>query len=525
MPAPQQVSAAPSANQPGRGKEPVITQIAGFVDLFVWLLVFKSFFLPLFQIPTGSMAETLCGAHAPHTCPNCGWEYNAGFHTEGGPDLVQCPNCRWREPVSKDGRPGALLKEKPGDRIVVHGWPYDFGGILAPKRWDVVVFKVPSDGDTNYIKRLIGLPGETVEIVDGDVFIDGKVARKPDYAQRSLWIPYYYHDNRPEKAGYLVTGGDYHPRWSETTAQSGWTGLDTRVATFDSRDGARGEAQFVTGPPGQLAPGVVTDVYGYNGANSVFVPPGNEKVIFASAIVRDVRVGGEITFDGGDGYVEFEIAKDYGRFIARLFADGRVTLEHENRDGEQREIWADTRVKRPIGPTQFAVGHADYRVTVWLNGRPLLSSRPEQYDADVQTAKKRAAMGQNGSPRIRMAAESVKARVAHLAIDRDIYYTNSLSQRGRPPNAGTGNPLKLSPLEYFVMGDNSPASLDARYWYPDMMGPHLRGPFRGHTYQAGTVPADQMIGRAFLVYWPGFSQLAGTGFPLLPDLGRIRWIY
>ena len=44
-------------------KEPVIEQIASFVWFFVLLLVFKGFFLPLFIIPTGSMAETLCGAH------------------------------------------------------------------------------------------------------------------------------------------------------------------------------------------------------------------------------------------------------------------------------------------------------------------------------------------------------------------------------------------------------------------------------------------------------------------------------
>lgn len=62
-----------------------------------------------------------------------------------------------------------------------------FGNRLAyktkkPQRGDVIIFKYPDDetGKTNYIKRVIGLPGETVNIVDGTVYIDGKEL-KEDY--------------------------------------------------------------------------------------------------------------------------------------------------------------------------------------------------------------------------------------------------------------------------------------------------------------------------------------------------------
>lgn len=57
-----------------------------------------------------------------------------------------------------------------GDRI--------FGNRLAyinkdPERFDIVIFRFPDDESQLFIKRIIGLPGETVEIVDGKVYING----------------------------------------------------------------------------------------------------------------------------------------------------------------------------------------------------------------------------------------------------------------------------------------------------------------------------------------------------------------
>src|SRR4051812_39576292 len=171
---------------PPDGTRETIESIAMAIVL---ALIFRSFVAEAFVIPTGSMAPTLMGRHKDVFCPECNCRYQVGASNEvtkeGSPNGnfvigSSCPSC---------GIPWSLdLYKKPnddsfsGDRIIVGKFAYDFE---EPKRWDVIVFKFPGNARDNYIKRLVGLPKETVRIVGGNVYTRQqenepfRIARKP----------------------------------------------------------------------------------------------------------------------------------------------------------------------------------------------------------------------------------------------------------------------------------------------------------------------------------------------------------
>ena len=78
---------------------------------------------------------------------------------------------------------------QPGDRLFGLRLTYLF---TEPKRGDIVVFRYPVDASlgkkTNYIKRIIGLPGETVEIRDAKIYIDGSEEPLDEPYLKEEWV-------------------------------------------------------------------------------------------------------------------------------------------------------------------------------------------------------------------------------------------------------------------------------------------------------------------------------------------------
>ena len=76
-----------------------------------------------------------------------------------------------------------------GEFIIVSKLAYKLG---EPERGDIVVFHLPRDPDQEYIKRVIGLPGETISVHDGKVFVNDQMLNEPylgaDTGYTGTWV-------------------------------------------------------------------------------------------------------------------------------------------------------------------------------------------------------------------------------------------------------------------------------------------------------------------------------------------------
>lgn len=143
--------------------------IESIVIAVILAFLFRGFEAEAFVIPTGSMATTLMGRHVDVECQECGHRYRVGASVEEKEAATvtasTCPVCRHTMPLDYFGNKNH--QSFTGDRILVNKYAYDLG---EPQRWDVIVFKYPGNAKQNYIKRLVGLPGEAIMVKHGDVY-------------------------------------------------------------------------------------------------------------------------------------------------------------------------------------------------------------------------------------------------------------------------------------------------------------------------------------------------------------------
>ena len=157
------VTAAAAAAKPADTS--IKETLESLVISFVLAFLLRGFVLEPFIIPTGSMAPTLLGRHMRVVDMQSGYRYTMNpSHSSGElgrPQEVVAPMSHFKNVI-----PGAT-PVSAGDRILVLKFVYSF---VEPRRWDVVVFKNPQLPRQNFIKRLIGLPGEKILLVDGNVY-------------------------------------------------------------------------------------------------------------------------------------------------------------------------------------------------------------------------------------------------------------------------------------------------------------------------------------------------------------------
>ena len=143
------------------------------------------------------------------------------------------------QPVKVEGTsmmPGLTDQE----RIFINKYPYKLGtGNI--ERGDLVVFHFPLDPSQSYIKRVIGIPGDTVEVDDGVVIVNGIKIQEP-------YLPDEYRDHMSVRRR-SVPQDRYFVLGDHRSSSN-----DSRMWGFVDRPAIYGKAVFVYWPPAKIGP-------------------------------------------------------------------------------------------------------------------------------------------------------------------------------------------------------------------------------------------------------------------------------
>jgi len=476
------------------------------ITAFILAFVFRAFVMEAFRIPTGSMADTLKGAHFRLRCRQCGYKYAYGFHpgSFGMKDdtipsgfaplpTTKCPSCGY------SNNPGMPMPVANGDRILVLKCLYQF---FEPKRWDVIVFKNPTDPNINYIKRLVGLPGEEIQIIDGDIYIDGQIARKPPKVQDELWMPVYDNDYQPVDQ---YTDIYDKQKWEQPFSRSDYSqwSIDDSHPTLFHLDGSEDQIDSL-----HYNTKITNDfrtTYAYNSVGDYRAMP----------YCSDLMVRFYCQATNQKGSIGISLSKYQTFYRASVDFSGQMVIT-KNTEGEET-IELARKVIEPLTTgsfkrTQVKFAIVDHQLIFEYGSEKLtfdLGRDPE--DAGPIRAIIR--------PKVEIFG-SGKLTLSHVAIFRDIHYTSE-GTNGSPSRRATEKPFPLGSDEYFVLGDNSPNSEDCRWWRTEGISNPPLPP-----YKVGIVPRDYLVGKALFVYWPsGFRPFAQFPFGIIPNVGLMRFIY
>ncbi len=642
-------TATPDADRPkpaGSGSVAFRETIESIVIAFVLAFLFRTFEAEAFVIPTGSMSPSLQGQHKDVKCSECGYRFRTTASTEGedrdamiaemrstnslerradlerrvlGAETVagMCPMCRqtmlFRTDHLPENLPRSISTENvefepsyPGDRILVNKYGYDFND---PQRWDVVVFKFPGNGEMNYIKRLVGLPNEELQVYHGDIFIrpldkstDFDIERKPPHKVHTMLQPVHDTDHDPS----ILYNAGWPLRWSDA-ATSGWETITepgeqtvSQQFNFSANEDSAADAPVAwlryqnilpsdddwaiarhfasTGNHlvakdewlGNVVPELITDFNPYNARvqreQLYRAPLQVEPYLLGMQWVSDLAVAAEVEIHEARGELLLDLVKAGKHFTCRIdLSTGKATLEIA---GQPK---FSTTAETPLSSTgdfRLLFANVDEQLMLWVDGDLVAAV---EYDADEVFGGREHAIPQTSEEDVGdlspagIGARGASLTVTRLEVLRDIYYISARADDPAVPPRWYGpgyhtdytrfdfpaelpdgtqqEPLSSErqlfrdpstwdrfltrharefPVEekqYFVMGDNSPESLDCRLW---KRGNDLKG-IPGGAY----LDERLLTGEAAAVFWPhswggipGLNKL--PGFPNFWDMRIVR---
>jgi signal peptidase I len=491
-------------------------------------LLFRGFVAEAFVIPTGSMAPTLMGRHKDVKCPECGQWYKTGASNEWNQETNQprgefvttttCPVCRYTQRLDLFNKPNDLSFS--GDRIIVSKFAYEIG---EPDRWEVIVFKYPGGATINYIKRLIGLPGETVRVAGGNIWTkkeenqEFQIARKPPGRLNSMLQLVDDTDHIPQR----LTDVGWPRRWQEWPSAKGDSSWQTdnggKSYTIEAKDkevwlryrhivpSHRDWEQIMEGKLPADAKSrrgsLVTDFAAYNVPHSVTqrngttvlanllpgaVPkelydptlpgPGEAPSEDASGVhwADDLAVDCVAKVESASGELSLDLVQAGIHYRCRInLADGKAILSMVYRadpnekphmftgpdDKTAESVSAQTSVKG-AGIYRLRFSNVDRQLLLWVNGNVVSFDGPTTYDCPTTLGPFWSAEDPLDLAPAGIAAKECKVQVSSLKIHRDIYYIATQNY-----NAGTDY---LEPLQPNIGGRGSVDSVSQLFSQPEL---------------------------------------------------------
>ena len=557
----------PAKPTDGKEESDVIGTVMSLVIAFTLAMAFRGFVLEGFVIPTGSMGPTLMGEHVRLLSPVTAYEYPADSQVQRGMLAtgdnrampIMDPMVSTRRAIDQREPAAIVADTRSGDRVAVLKPLYAFS---RPQRWDVVVFKNPPDPvgvSQNYIKRLVGLPNETVLLLDGDVFtgpVDAavrslRIERKPEFVQRALWQPVHDGDYQPVMPIQALEAAMRMPwpgsPWKPAANAEAWKLAPSREWTFT---GAGGTA--LAWSPDAFP---LDDWNAYNALRMAFGaarqfpqgmadPAWRQQECFP---VSDLRLCATVECGAMQDFVSV-MELTARNSVMELTIRGKGEAEIVRRHAETGDLLGTAKAtfEPPSdGLISFECWHVDQQLWIFIGGERVarmpydyatLDERlaASMFGRTVEQYVQRPAATPPTPPRLAWRFEtSAPFTLRNVRVDRDLYYrpvlhdaNNQFALNGDYVS-GTGfacnyeSPARLGPTDHLMLGDNSAASRDARLW-------GRAHPLTLRTFgdsQPGVVPTEMIVGKAFFVYWPSSSRgRMPVNMALVPDFGRMRFI-
>ncbi|MBN1908692.1 MAG: hypothetical protein JW818_03045, partial [Pirellulales bacterium] len=353
--------------------------------------------------------------------------------------------------------------------------------LRGPRRWEVVALRDPSYAKRLLVKRVVGLPGEAIQIRDGDVYADGRICRKPLATQRAMAV--LVHD-----ASFYAPDSDERPRrWRPEPPEGTWGSAEGRFA--HPEQSGTSEVDWLvyhheqpTGVGFEESP--VMDDALYDQSR----PRRSETARAVTDLMLAFRVArwsgkGDLVVRATDGQNVFEtwINPAAGRFTVRRNNDSKPVAEGNIPKDDKR--------------LDVEVSLFDRQFTLALQGEEVAAVPYEAGPMPRRPVAWPLAVGVRG----------LGVEIVRLRVFRDVYYTKPLSPSYR---WGIDKPAVLPPGAYFILGDNSLISDDSRSW---PAGPEAW--------------AKLLVGKPFVIWFPRSPVVWGRWRFRVPDPTRIRYIH